>query len=71
VKQSTFDAMLAERASYEADDDPDQEKRDARKGATLLVFEAESKRGITWVPVPDDDPDHQGSVFQKEETADA
>ena len=26
-------------------------------------FNADLKRGVTWVPVPDDDPDHQGTVY--------
>jgi hypothetical protein len=28
--------------------------------------ERDAKRGVTWVPVPDDDPDHRGSAFDKE-----
>lgn len=67
VKQSTFDAMLADRQSFESDDDPDTAKREERKGATLLQFEKDAARGITWVPVPDDDPDHQGTVYDNED----
>lgn len=27
--------------------------------------EADAKRGVVWVPVPDDDPDHMGSAYDK------
>lgn len=27
--------------------------------------ERDAKRGIRWIPVPDDDPDHRGSAFDK------
>lgn len=64
VKQSTFDAMLEDRASWEADE---REDRDSHKGSSLLQFERDSARGITWVPVPDEDKDHQGSVHDREE----
>lgn len=28
--------------------------------------ERDAKRGIQWIPVPDDDPDHRGSAFDKQ-----
>src|SRR5260221_8413776 len=31
-------------------------------------FNSDTRRGITWVPVPDDDPDHQGTVHDDDET---
>lgn len=66
VKQSTFDRMLADRASWEADE---REDRDEHKGATLVEFEKDSARGVKWIAVPDDDKDHQGTVYDKEEEA--
>lgn len=61
VKQSTFDSMLADRASYEASTDANREP-----SALLALFERDAKRSIKWVPVPDDDPDHQGTVYDDE-----
>jgi hypothetical protein len=62
VKQSTYDAVLADMASYEASTDPAREK-----SALLQKFTRDSERGVRWVPVPDEDKDHQGSVHDKEE----
>lgn len=59
VKQSEFDAAQADLAALEVA---------AGKGETYELHEAGAKlsadrrRGITWVPVPDDDKDHQGSA---------
>lgn len=63
VTESQAAAVLADRASWEANDDPDRDEDD--KSALLKQFEADAKRGIKWVAVPDNDPDHQGTVYDK------
>jgi hypothetical protein len=30
---------------------------------TIKAYNSDLKRGITWVPVPDDDPDHKGTAY--------
>lgn len=67
VKQSDYDAARA-----------DVSARDVAVGRGELYvlhelgakLEADQKRGVIWVPVPDDDPDHQGTVYDKDEEDD-
>ena len=65
VKQSAFDvvARIHAQKGHVVEISP----------AELMVvdrFNADLKRGVTWVPVPDDDPDHQGSVYDDKEVID-
>lgn len=65
VKQSEYDAALADGASYEA-----STAEPRMKSELLERFERDRARGVTWVPVPDNDPDHQGTVYDKDEKDD-
>lgn len=64
VKQSDYDAALADKASW-VELEKALPKEEVVKSALLEEFETDAKRGVTWVPVPDDDPDHQGTVYDK------
>jgi len=64
VKQSDFDiiAAIQERRGEViplAADDP----RTPEVLNVIKAFNADTKRRIIWVPVPDDDPDHQGTAY--------
>ena len=58
VKQSEFDviAKIQAQKGHVVEITPEEQ-------AVVARFNADLKRGITWVPVPDDDPDHQGTVY--------
>lgn len=66
VKQSDYDRALADKALH---DEAARISPTAAhfKSAILTEFEADAKRGVTWVPVPDDDKDHMGSVHDRKE----
>lgn len=55
VKQSDFDRAFSDVV-------------DSKDGEMRAQWEADGKRGVRWIPVPDDDPDHRGTVYDKEET---
>ena len=65
VKQSDYDRVAADRATWESNDDP--ARTEEMKSPLLMEFETDAKRGVTWVPVPDDDKDHMGSVHDRKE----
>lgn len=69
VKQSDYDRVLAAvkvREFSKADPLPWEPETDELK-ALLASYDKDVKRGVTWVPVPDDDKDHAGTVYDKAE----
>lgn len=70
VLQSEFDMAAAAcdvRKAKAAEGTEGWVPEDELMAATLKKFDIDNRRGITWVPVPDGDKDHQGSVYAKEE----
>lgn len=68
VKQSDFDRAVA----ANNDDLPDLSDADVTRAKALgAAKKKDEERGVTWIPVPDNDPDHQGTVYdnEKEEVA--
>jgi hypothetical protein len=65
VRQSDYDAIIREQAAGKP---PIGEVDDGKewRSASLIQFERDASRGVTWVPVPDDDPDHQGTVYDSD-----
>lgn len=66
VKQSDYDAALAEYAAFVELGGDDR----TALGALGARYLADRDRGVAWVPVPDNDRDHQGSVFDKDDADD-
>lgn len=69
VKQSEYDAATSELATISCTRDQQQAAGFARSALSELAlrFERDRARGVTWVPVPDGDRDHQGSVYDEED----
>jgi len=66
VKQSDYDAMRQQWDEWRKLVDSGEKIGDPKRFALLDKQVADEKRGVTWVPVPDDDPDHQGTVYDKQ-----
>lgn len=68
VKQSDYDRASAECAEQV---DAGRKLEDLSPKTLGAEWTKDQARGITWIAVPDDDKDHQGSVYDKreEETA--
>lgn len=62
VKQSDYDAARADISARDAAKGRGEDYELHEQGAS---YERDAARGVKWVPVPDDDPDHQGSVYDK------
>jgi hypothetical protein len=68
VKQSEYDRAIAAAMVRSASTDADPlpwapETEELEK--LLERYDLDVKRGISWVPVPDDDKDHQGGVYDE------
>ena len=66
VKQSDYDAAIAQRAEWTKLVDAGEKAGDPKRFALADKLATDEKRGVTWVPVPDDDSDHQGTVYDKQ-----
>lgn len=64
VKQSEYDAAKLEKIR---ESEARMAKEEFEPSPLLAKYNADLKRGVTWFPVPDDDRDHQGSAYDKEE----
>lgn len=67
VKQSDLDAVRQELSMHDSATDLGTVKLSDLAAKYLK----DAKRGVRWIPVPDDDPDHKGSVHDKPEDDDA
>lgn len=74
VKQSEYDQAIALAMTRSAADAaaPLPWKPETEELEKLLArYDMDVSRGITWFPVPDDDKDHQGSVYDEPQEDDA
>lgn len=66
VKQSDFDVIVTEQAArgiVSRQEFPVRADATPEVANVCKAFNADLRRGIIWVPVPDDDPDHKGTAY--------